>query len=343
MSHAFAGAVHLVGSLPPSSIEDVFETAARELADTAIRLPDGEAGGWVNIPIAALAGLPEFERLPLPPGSDAYMRPPLRLKDGVSSDGVAFAPTGYVEISAASYAVFKALKSAGKIAPQTRFQVSLPTPFAALAMAFVESDVLVLLPRYEAFILGEVAAIAARIPHAELAIQWDAAVEVVEILERHRPSLAALFSPDDVAAHLARLCNALPGDVEAGIHLCYGNPNGKHVLEPADTGVMAEFVNLLLPKLRRPLAWLHMPVPIDRDDADYFSPLKTMPLPAETQLFLGLMHLGDGLAGAQRRLAAAQTAASHFGVSTECGMRLVPKTDVGAFLALQRDVARLVR
>jgi hypothetical protein len=341
MANVREGAVHLVGSLPMTSVEEVFQTAAQQLGGAALRLTDGEAGGWVNIPIAALAGLAEFERLPLPPNADAYMRAPLRLKDGVSPADVTFAPTGYVDIATTSYAAFKALKAAGKIAPHTRFQVSLPTPFAALAMAFVESDVPLLLPRYEEFILSEVAAITARIPHADLAIQWDAAVEVVEILERHRPSLAALFSPDDVAAHLARLCNAIPSDVEAGIHLCYGNPNGKHVLEPADTAVMAAFVAQLLPKLRRPLTWLHMPVPIERDDATYFEPLKTMQLPVETQLFLGLMHLSDGLEGAQRRVAAAKTAVPHFGVSTECGMRLIPQAGFAAYLALQRDVARL--
>lgn len=334
------GSVLLIGSLPRLPIGEAMTLCAHELGSVLPRLTDGEPGGWVNIPIAALARTEGLETLALPPNAPAYRPPPSRLKDGIVPADLEFAPTGYVDIATRSYAVFEALKADGKIGKRTRFQVSLPTPFATLGLALVEADVPRVLPVYEAHVLREVAAISAAIPHDELAIQWDTAIEVVEVLERHRPDLARVFSDKDCAAHLARLCNAVHEDIELGIHLCYGNPNGKHVIEPTDTRVMVEFVNLLVPKLRRPLTWLHMPVPIERTDAVYFSPLRDMTLPADTQLYLGLVHLGDGVEGARQRTVAAKTVATRFGVATECGMRLIPKEKFLEILDLHRQAAR---
>jgi hypothetical protein len=48
------GSVHLVGSVPLPSVAEVMATCAERLGDTCHRLPDGEAGGWVNLPAATL-------------------------------------------------------------------------------------------------------------------------------------------------------------------------------------------------------------------------------------------------------------------------------------------------
>ena len=335
------GSVLLVGSLPQAPVEESMTVCAHGLGDAAPRLTDGEPAGWINIPIEALHRSAALEKLPRPPGVPEYRRQPLRLKPGVAPVEVAFAPTGYAELVPKSYAVFKKLKAEGKIASATRFQASLPTPFGVLGMAMQQDDVPRLLPYYEAHFLRDVAAIASAIPHRELAFQWDAAVEVIEVLERHRPELAQVFPAEAVARHLARLCNAIPREAEVGIHLCYGNPNGKHVIEPKDTAVMASFVDMLTPKLERILNWLHVPVPIERDDPAYFAALHAMKLPAGTRLYLGLVHPGDGIEGARRRIAAAKTAVADFGVATECGMRLVPKADLPRVLDLHRQAARL--
>jgi hypothetical protein len=68
---------------------------------------------------------------------------------------------------------------------------------------------------------------------------------------------------------------------------------------------------------KRPITWLHMPVPIARTDDDFFAPLADLALAPETELYLGLIH-GDG--ADQDRIAAASKVVSDFGVATECGI-----------------------
>ena len=63
-----------------------------------------------------------------------------------------------------------------------------------------------------------------------------------------------------------------------------------------------------------------MPVPKERDGADYFAPLADAQLPEATELFLGLVHQTGGTEGTQRRIAIASEAVERFGVATECGL-----------------------
>jgi hypothetical protein len=210
-------------------------------------------------------------------------------------------------------------------------------------MSLVPEEVVAALPGYEQLVLGEVDAICALIPHANLALQWDVALEVIDVLEKHKPVVAAQLDAEGVAIALARACNRVPADVEVGMHLCYGNPGGKHLIEPADLGKLVDLSSLLFARLARPLTWLHIPVPIGRDDDAYFAPLDRLALPAGTELFLGLIHPADGLAGARRRIAAAQRHIASFGVATECGMRFFPPAGIGDLLSLHRQAAALAR
>ncbi|MCC7462839.1 MAG: hypothetical protein IT480_10310 [Gammaproteobacteria bacterium] len=338
------GRVHLVGSVPLATVAEVMGTCAERLGDTCHRLPDGEAGGWVNLPAATLARATGLELVSsrIFPGTTHEVRT-WRLQPGTAPEAVRYAATGYVDTARSSYAEFRRLRAAGRIAAHTRFQVCLPTAYATIAMSLVPEDVVAALPGYEQRVLGEVDAICALIPHAELALQWDVALEVIDVLEAQKPLIAQQLGVAGVADALARACQRVPPDVEVGVHLCYGNPGGKHLLEPADLGKLVELSNLLFARLRRPLNWLHMPVPIARDDAAYFAPLGQLALPAGTELFLGLIHPGDGLDGARRRIGAARRYARQFGVATECGMRFYPPAGIGELLSLHRQAAALVR
>ena len=84
-----------------------------------------------------------------------------------------------------------------------------------------------------------------------------------------------------------------------------------------------------------------MPVPKDRDDDAYFAPLANLHLPPTTELYLGLVHLADGVAGAQRRMAAAKKYMRKFGVGYECGLRAFAKDTISDMLALHKQVAAL--
>jgi methionine synthase II (cobalamin-independent) len=130
------------------------------------------------------------------------------------------------------------------------------------------------------------------------------------------------FEPveDGIVDRLARLGSAVPGGVELGFHICYGDYEHKHLQEPRDTKVCATIANAISSRIARPIQWIHLPVPIERDDAAYFAPLAGLKLHPETELYLGLVHFRDGVEGAERRIAAARQVVPEFGVGTECGM-----------------------
>jgi len=136
----------------------------------------------------------------------------------------------------------------------------------------------------------------------------------------------------------------VPEPVELGFHHCYGDPpdpetgHGKHWLEPPSMSAMVKLTNGMLPHMQRTVTWVHMPVPIERDDDDYYAALADLQLPEETELYLGLLHLEDGLDGARRRIATATKFVDNFGVATECGLGRLPRDEVRPTLELHRTV-----
>jgi hypothetical protein len=66
---------------------------------------------------------------------------------------------------------------------------------------------------------------------------------------------------------------------------------------------------------RQHLTWL----PRDRKDVAYFAPLRGLVVEKKTELFLGLIHLTDGVDGTKRRITAANQTIVNYGVATECG------------------------
>src|SRR5260370_11770511 len=108
---------------------------------------------------------------------------------------------------------------------------------------------------------------------------------------------------------LIRLGNRVPADVQMGYHLCYGDAGHRHFVQPKDTSKLVETANAVSAGVQRPITWIHLPVPSNRSDDAYFAPLHALQLHPETELYLGVVHLHDGAAGAQQRIAAARTAA----------------------------------
>ena len=122
------------------------------------------------------------------------------------------------------------------------------------------------------------------------------------------------------AANFARLCAAVPPDVELGFHLCYGDLDGKHFVEPVDASKMVEMGSLIARSVTRSVTWMHMPVPIDRVDDAFFAPLKNLQLGPGTELYLGLVHAKDGVEGTKRRIATVKKYVQNFGIASECGI-----------------------
>ena len=176
------------------------------------------------------------------------------------------------------------------------------------------------------------------IPHSDLAIQIDIATEMHTFLEV--PELQKDYPIDELVEAFARLGNQVPPDVQLGIHLCYGDPGHKHVREPTDTARMVDVYHRLTTAIHRPITWVHMPVPRNRHDDPYFLALRDLRLKSGTELYLGLIHLTDGIEGAKRRAAAAKRVVSDFGVATECGFGRRPPETIPELIRLHRAVAQ---
>jgi hypothetical protein len=102
---------------------------------------------------------------------------------------------------------------------------------------------------------------------------------------------------------------------------------------------MVDFANSLSRTIKHKLAYIHMPVPVERSDEAFHRPLRDLTLPAGTELFLGVVHAKDGVAGAKARIAAARRYAPSFGIATECGMARARSEDtVRALLKIHADV-----
>jgi hypothetical protein len=77
-----------------------------------------------------------------------------------------------------------------------------------------------------------------------------------------------------------------------------------------------------------------------RSHSIHFAALDGLELRPQTELFLGLIHLTDGLEGARRRMAAADTVVTDYGVATECGFGRRPPHTILPLLDLHRTVAQ---
>jgi hypothetical protein len=350
MSSVDTHPILLVGSVPLPSAADVFAVAADRLGGLARALPDGETGarlkwiGWQSDRLRSFETLEvvaEFEVGGNVPQKLAFFAP----KDGVDISELDFSPLGYAEVARASYSEFKRLKDAGTIAAGTRFQVSLPSPLN-IAVFFGERAVDVL-PALERAFVSELEEISRSVPHQELAIQWDLASETqFEECRRHperdKFGRGAAAPPLQSAVESAgRVSLAVPADALLGLHLCYGDPDGEHTIQPEDASVLVDFANALFLRIERRIDWVHMPVPIDRTDDAYFAPLDRLELPADTQLFLGLVHLEDGVDGGRARTQAASAHVEGFGVATECGLGRQNPGDIPRLLSLHREIAEL--
>lgn len=343
------GGVHLIGSVPMDDAESVFRAVAGALGPYLRRLPDGETGErrrWIFFQSLMLRKHPDMEEDPTVPlfalrqwdGQLLREMALLRFRAGVDPEHVTF-ETGYAAAARGSYEVFARLQDAGVVPPGLRFQVCLPTPMASGYMYVSPHAREAYLPAYERALRRALAEIVAAVPAARLSIQWDVCQEVL-VHEGFFPDRPADYARR-IEAELARLRDAVPAEVEMGYHLCYGSPADEHLVMPRDMGVLVEMTRALRRSLRRPIDFLHLPVPKDRTDADYFRPLERLEADAHTALYLGLIHHGDH-AGDLARIATAQRFVRAFGVASDCGWgRTDPQRVPGLLDSHRRAAERL--
>jgi len=341
--------VHLVGSVPMASAAEVFETVNAALGSRIKRLPDGETGArsdWITWLEPVFADHPAFEKSGefFRVHASGTGRERYTLKPGVAPRDVRFDNLFYADIAKRSYADFKRLKDAGSIAPGKKFQVDLVPAHSVIWLFLVDRLHAPIDPIYNEAVKREIDKITAAIPHGELTIQFDVASAVFARLERNEASSYGRTKAEmqktfgDISVDLG---NRVPDDVELLYHLCYGDSNHRHVVEPADMGDMVDFANHVSQQIRRPVQLVHMPVPRDRADDAYFAPLRRLALRPETELCLGLVHYTDAVEGTRKRLATAKKYATNFSIATECGFgRRDPRT-IPELLRIHAEVADL--
>lgn len=331
--------VHFVGSVPFNSAEEVFVKLFQALPDRVHRVPDGETGSryyfvtWQSFVFPPQV-LGPIHRKGQPLESEEF---------DCTLDHVKH--TKYDEVAIESYRTFCRLRDGGIIPQGVRFQVSVPTPinttWAHVDYAYRER----VEPLYMKRLIQDLRHLQDVIPAKDLAIQIDVAVEFA-YLEYERGRLSdPLFKPyflsvkEGVLERISELSSAIDQDVQLGYHLCYGDLQHQHFVQPEDIGQLVDIAMGISKRVgpRHPIQWIHMPVPKDRSDAAYFEPLKGLDI-GDTELFLGLIHAHDEH-GSDERLKAAQSSYPHsFGVATECGMGRTPFDDIDSILTIARHL-----
>lgn len=323
---------YLTGSINQPTVEDALRFVGSRLQPGVQRVPDGEPGNRANW---VLTQTPHFLDNPTLDVVEQDGRRLAKLRPGTTAADVHFPAFDYQDHAIASYALFVAARERGELASDSKFLVSIPTPFNA-ANFFVDFDSQVEVARaYEAPLKSSVDAIQAAIPHRDLVIQWDLPAEDAT-LEGWFPN--PYDDVEQIFAATARAASWVADDVELAFHLCYGDSKfgaspfmgdppdddaaargGRHVY-PRDASVIVAVSNGLSRHVPRRIDAIQAATVTAWNKLAHWQPLANLAIEPETEFYLGLVHAEDGAAGARYRAALASKFLPHFGLSTECGL-----------------------
>jgi hypothetical protein len=339
------GQLHLVGSVPLDTPQEVFETFGAPLAKHLFSMPDGEVGPrrhWISrVHYQVLAAHPELEivRRPAPDENGVERQFPrnagdswlFRVKPEVRE--VRFGDPGwrlgYARDALNSYFVFRVMKERGVLPKHLRFQVSIPMVNSVLPPRIFpdQADIARIRPGYAAATRAEIATIIAKIPHDELALQWDCSTELQDAyggIPGHPREGAIERNLDEVRA----LSPSIPSGVALGYHFCFGTLGGWPRFVPDDLGQAVNLANAFVAASGRRVDWIHLPV-LDRSDDAFFAPLAQL-APQGARVYLGAIHNMEAFA---RRLATARKYLPEFGLGAYCGFGRLTPAELPAVLA----------
>ena len=146
------------------------------------------------------------------------------------------------------------------------------------------------IPIYNEALKREIDKIASRLPHDQIAIQFDVASAVFARLERNDESAYGRGKAEtqgDLQPHPDRSRQPRAARHRADVSFLLRRFNHRHVVEPTDMADMVELANRLTRGMARPIELIHMPVPRDRADDAYFAPLKALETQARNQALPG--------------------------------------------------------
>jgi hypothetical protein len=346
--------VHFNGSVNLADGETVMREIASRVPSGLRRIPDGETGdrgNWIFFQMQKFLQSPFL--VPAQPLEDVVMgdyeqMPHLRLADGVDPADMAWPDPGYADAYLDSYATFARLRGEGVIPDGARFQVEYPTPLASIGAYIVPEQQQELLGSYEQAMFADLQRLLAVITHDDLAVQWDVAVEFGILEDSFGPGGSEAH--DAIVAGLVRCVDQVPGDVPAGLHLCYGDYGHQHFKQPESLALQVRVLNAVAAAARRPVSFVSFTVPQHQQHEAYFAPLAGLYGDPDTELNFALVpyhpaEQAPGTTAEQVRLIDAALEQSpggsrSWGVCTECGMGRADREEIADLLDLHREIIK---
>jgi hypothetical protein len=325
----------LVGSVPLETAEDVMRTFGGALGRYLPALPDGEVGerrSWVNrLCYLVFNGHPDIETLrrPKPVDGREQLLPrtrdeawQFRVRPGVERVrfGNPGSRLGYARDATASYFVFRTLREQGVFPKDVRFQVSIPMVNSVVRPLYFPdvADLDRVRPGFEELLAAELDAIYARIPHRDLAIQWDCAYET-QAVSGGAPGYPTEGQIATHGAPIARLSAQVPREVAVGFHFCFGTFGGWPAFTPKDLGPTVALANASVAAAGRPVDWVHVPT-LDTADPAFYAALEKLEV-GDARVYLGAIHSMGTL---KARLDVARRFLPSFGLGAYCGFGRTP-------------------
>ncbi len=332
----------LVGSIPLDTPEEVFRAFGPGIGEWLAYLPDGEVGDrryWVDgIAHRVLNGHRDLETLRYPalnedgvetwhPQSlhDTYQ---FRVRDGVEE--VRFGDPGwklgYTRDAVNAFFVFRQLKKDGIIPGHVRFQVCIPLTYSCIGTVFPDpAHKEIVAPGFTAALKAEVEELVRQIPPAELAIQWDLAIEHRDVwfylrdgdIEGARREAARICAP------AAEVCAVIPPETALGAHSCYGTLAGWPAQQPPDVMATVLLLNGFCAAAGRPVDFVHFPT-TDRTDEAHFKPLEDLET-GGARAYVGAIHHMHGPGGMAEQLGTVRKFLPDFALAAPCGFGRTPE------------------
>ncbi|KAF2172512.1 hypothetical protein M409DRAFT_63175 [Zasmidium cellare ATCC 36951] len=344
--------VHLIGSIQAPDAESAMRRVCTGLPGRLKRVPDGETGSrnYFTLWQYYLFKVAPQMMVSFEDNTESAKRvfTDEEVDEGIEQLKKAGIETGYDDAAIESYAVFKRLRDEGVIPQGVKFQVGIPS-VASVVSVFVEAAFQPkVYPIYEEALFRALRVLQDKIPHEDLAIQLDLAVDTAFWEGAYlTPWFKDKFNVKDyVTEYLLRMIEHVDQDVELGIHNCYGDMNHQHWFEPTSLRAVVDRGLRLFEKSSHKINWFHLPVPVSTMETleAFLAPLSDLvPKLKEnnTDLVLGLVQYDDE-GGTRKRIDAASKFVSEFEIATECGWGRTPEDQIDNIMELSCGLSQPV-
>jgi hypothetical protein len=345
--------VHLNGSINLPDTDTVFRELGSRIGPLASRYSDGETGdrgNWIFFQLQRFWATPGLEQAGIverEQATGAYRASPkVRLADGADPATIEWPNLGYADAYLESWERFRELRDEGVIPRGTRFQVQYPTPLASINAWIVEEDQDRLEPTYTRALYADLQRLLDALPHDEIAVQWDVAVEFGILVGGFGATATQDF--DAIIRRLVEAVEQVPADVPVGLHLCYGDYEHSHFREPESLELQVRVANRVVADASRAIDWFAFTVPQHQRSPEYFAPIADLDVGDRTELAFALVpyHPTDqapGTTEAQVELVDERLGDRRWGICTECGMGRVAREEILDLLELHRTIVEGAR